>query len=845
MFTIDNNQVKINCKILGGTELIHMKDVKNHLKEATGGDVSTETMHETLTNLFNLTGGAEMVEKELVMSAYNQAGGEEADLVTSEDIDIDNLVGGEQAGGFAGPGATDPRSDSGAQVENVTPAPAAGVRGHLGALIEASGATPAAGGGAANNYLLSNATDLNSVKNYLKATHMTVVNSKVNFNSVSGTGKAKDERIQDFVNSLAKALEENDEATLKDKLIDLYYVNGTNDENRDFLKLLAAQDIDVGANFAGGASGTNFTDTDDADNNDKDAMHAFFKLLFKWDTEDECGKICLVLVALKMFSNMLKPATPIGGIATGAEDKFYMPDSVRKAIAKMLRKHGMVNNTGGAGWDLKKVVEFIKDTRSILKGGASDTFEGPISYSIGGAVGEDLSLTDFLIRSLTHLWSRDYLDNLKIKDALLEAIESGELGSPSEGWGPDDLVPPEDATRELNNWKRVNGRLQHQKDGKNTSLMEHFDSNKGSKGTIGRSSRNMKDANNRPNLNERFDVGCWTLGHSAYDNQACMAQITDGSLWEVDKDTIFNEISPLVAFSIVKSLGFKGVQDTVTGKMKVQSVSSWWSNTCDKTQKAMLCYDQWATTADLKTGTQTAMQTKPSLLKYFKNHKFVSHVVAYINANPDIINVSKETPAMNVDQLTQIPYAKGLSYNTKLEDISGDLRFGLDNYSRSLYSSLDRFGSVFGVGPMFIGGSQGVDLSGGALAAIASPPRFAIKLRAVFESYVKRLAQYKKKLTSETKRQIDELIDNLEAKEKQLRGILQHFRAYSLLVRSENDKAAEYISADKMKEALQQFGAKYGKYRRRVIAAGDILNALNVASMDNSGANLPPALLEK
>mgnify|MGYP005699625995 CR=1 FL=1 len=47
-----------------------------------------------------------------------------------------------------------------------------------------------------------------------------------------------------------------------------------------------------------------------------------------------------------------------------------------------------------------------------------------------------------------------------------------------------------------------------------------------------------------------------------------------------------------------------------------------------------------------------------------------------------------------------------------------------------------------------------------------------------------------------------------------------------------------------MKSALQEFGAKYGKYRRRVIATGDILNALNVAAMDNSGVNLPNALLE-
>ena len=782
MFTIDNNQVKINCKILGGTELIHMKDVKNHLKEATGGDVSTETMHETLTNLFNLTGGAEMVEKELVMSAYNQAGGDdtEMDMITSEDIDIDNLVGGEQTGGsFAASAQT--RASMTGTIPRPTPVSAA-------------------------------------------------ADTLFTFSSAN---------VTDFVAKLALAFKKTGDDALSNKVDELFY-GANSDANKKFLELLVAQNPNITTSVAGVSS--------DASTKDKDAVHSFFNLLYNMGAEDDTGKVCLVLVALKQFSNMLTDVkvkvTPSG---PQDSDATYMPKSVKDSLAGMLKAHGIIT---ASEWDLEKLVKFLKNTHDVLKGGAVDTEEIiPITYSIGGAApaGTVLTLTDFLIRSLTHLWSRDYLNGLAIKNALLEAIESGELGSPgAESWGPDDLVEPEEITSELNNWTRKNGRLQYSKDGsKPVLLMEHFDKDKSKAGLIGRTNDNMRDANDKVNLEKRFDVGCWTLGHSAYENQACMAQITGDNLWQVDKVKVFNEISPLVAFSIVKSLGFKGVQDTVTGKMKVQSVASWWSNTCDKRQRAMLAYPDWEkTTQDLDAHIRSAMNLKPTLLRHFKNADFLKRVVGYINANPDIINVTKET-TNNVDPLTNLPYAKGLSYNTKLEDISGDLRFGLDNYSRSLYSSLDRFGSVFGVGPMFVGGGQRVDLSGGALAAIASPPRFAKKLRAVFESYVRRLASYKKKLTSETKRQIDELIDNLEAKEKQLRGILQHFRAYSLLVRSENDRAHEYISVDKMKEALEQFGAKYGKYRRRVIAAGDILNALNVASMDNSGANLPPALLEK
>jgi hypothetical protein len=446
--------------------------------------------------------------------------------------------------------------------------------------------------------------------------------------------------------------------------------------------------------------------------------------------------------------------------------------------------------------------------------------------------------------ALSHLFGVGYTNGLKLEDKYLDLVETNELGSTSDSWLAEDLVPEETATKIMNNWIRENGKLQYTKDGGKTtiSLKEHFIGQREKAATIGRKTGNLKDANNPTKLiQERFDAGCWQHGKPAYDNVACMAQITNTDLWSVSKEDVF-KISPYVAFSVVKSLGFKGILDTTTGLMKVQDVSAWW-NSLDDFKKKALVYKHWKTPKSL-TDHEAAIAKEgvPNRLSHFGNKAFLEHVVGYMNANPDIINVQKESKLNNVDVHTGRPLQLQMAYNTKLADISSDLRFNLDNYSSSLLASLDRYGTVVGVAPMFMTGGQRVDMSGGSV--IASPPRFANKLRSIYKAYVNRLASYKKKLTPETDKSITDLIDKLEEKEVQLRKILQHFRAYQIVVTTSGDKTPEYISVDKMKSALQEFGAKYGKYRRRVIATGDILNALNVAAMDNSGVNLPNALLE-
>lgn len=86
MFTIDNNQVIINCKLLGGSDDIHMKNVRNHINKLVGGNVTKDVLHKTLTNIYNMTGGAEVVSKKIVEKALNQIGGASVNDPAKQDV---------------------------------------------------------------------------------------------------------------------------------------------------------------------------------------------------------------------------------------------------------------------------------------------------------------------------------------------------------------------------------------------------------------------------------------------------------------------------------------------------------------------------------------------------------------------------------------------------------------------------------------------------------------------------------------------------------------------------------------------------------------------------------------
>merc|ERR1712070_413332 len=86
------------------------------------------------------------------------------------------------------------------------------------------------------------------------------------------------------------------------------------------------------------------------------------------------------------------------------------------------------------------------------------------------------------------------------------------------------------------------------------SLMGFCDRKKKDSKLIGRISENISESNSNKELSKRFNVGCWTIGYSVYDDISAIRQITNKDIWIQEKQEIYKHISPVVAFSIVKSL---------------------------------------------------------------------------------------------------------------------------------------------------------------------------------------------------------------------------------------------------------------------------------------------------
>ena len=164
------------------------------------------------------------------------------------------------------------------------------------------------------------------------------------------------------------------------------------------------------------------------------------------------------------------------------------------------------------------------------------------------------------------------------------------------------------------------------------SLSGNFDRKKNDSKLIGKISENVSELISNKEL--LLKIGCWLYGVSVYDDINAIRQITNKDIWIQEKQEIYNHISPLVAFSIVKSLGFKGVLCEETEIIKVQSVESWWSNLSDE-NKRLFTID-WE-----RIPIEIPLENVIKLIKIniqickehlnirkFKNVNFIKHIVA-------------------------------------------------------------------------------------------------------------------------------------------------------------------------------------------------------------------------
>ena len=567
------------------------------------------------------------------------------------------------------------------------------------------------------------------------------------------------------------------------------------------------------------------------------------KVFNKNNAKNNCDLIHMQYSLVKFINSYTNLNSP-----EGLDRETIVPIQEKNDLIEYLKSKNIMSATNDI--NLSVLLKVMANVSQL--GGTQQNQNIPITYTLeGGAVSDH---EGYMLKVLSYLWTNKSNDKSILSESVTEnflnMLEDG-TSDDVDSWGPDDVVPLSSTqkTELVNEWKRVNGHLQYMcpKTGKTCSLMEHYNNNKEKGSTFGRIVGLSKSLGSS-DIKDRFDMKCWAKGSSAYASGPCMAQITNPNLWMTNKQEIFDNISPLTAFSIVKSLGFKGVESN--GQMMVQDINAWWGQRSDS-EKKFLVYTGWggedSKKADFEVNKMAASSiSTPRSISEFKNYKFLEHVVAYINANPDIVNKSSTNVVNGNDSQTGIPIQKSMSYNQKLEDISSDFRFTFDNYSRRLYNDLDLLGRSFGIQSSailttpFYGGNDS-PLTGGGVGLI-SAPLFSKKLKGIYHSYVRRLESYKKRLTPETNKKILALIEDIESKEKQIKQLLQHLRAYSLLVVNQDDREPEVISAEKVKSALSHFSNKYNKYRRRSIAAADIMNALNLAYVDNADGNILPTI---
>ena len=415
-------------------------------------------------------------------------------------------------------------------------------------------------------------------------------------------------------------------------------------------------------------------------------------------------------------------------------------------------------------------------------------------------------------------------------------------------------VIPESMGKYENKWKRdPEGHLEirligsEYKDGvKVVKLSEYFSMKSGQE------SKALVEHSNYPH----FNTSCWMSGNNAFNNEECLKQIVDMNLWKHDQ-SIINQMTPLVAYSIVKSLQFKGIKDTERELIRVQTADDWWDSLEEEHKKILNI--QFSNKINPVTGTSTAdtwsaLYARRNSMVTTKNMpliKFLNNIVSFINSNPEILNTTPIISEINLDPRTGVykvgfaPHNKRL-VNQPLFKIREHINLAT-NFVGVRMSGL--VNSVIpGVKPNvflpgYVGGSEDDDddedvdleLEGGVGHEIPNLPHFHDQLKALYDSLVMRLAASNKKLSSTTEKSIMDVFNNFKQKEIEVRNIIRHFEAYVKQINSSQDKTPEPLTKSNLKTAYEKFGSHMNKYRRRAISLTDILSAVSTAADDNDG----------
>ena len=370
-------------------------------------------------------------------------------------------------------------------------------------------------------------------------------------------------------------------------------------------------------------------------------------------------------------------------------------------------------------------------------------------------------------------------------------------------WKPEDTVP---AINDIT--KRVNGKLEVKVGNNYVSLNDYFSS-----ATNGGLTQAQLDGRANATNWTGKQAECFAAGASMWKEdgsvvrQECVDAINDPGLWKVTAQEVA-KMHPKSVFDILKSLGFKGVPS----------------------QKGVRCqsYNSWV--ASLKQNQKNALTFNGN---QFVNAEFVKNLVAYMNANPAILNKGD----LGVESKADKYGVKAATWNKRVDHSFDDLRYNIN----SAYDTI-RF-RIHGLTGAFPAGFM--TFTGGAVAPaylfptrsnnrVENLPKFSVQLRTIYKSLESRLKSNNKTLGESTKNDIENIFKSLERHEESAVLLISQLEKYYLTTRG--DRGHAVVSNAAMAKALENFEKNMHKLRKRAINVVDIQTVLNTAVRDAESA---------
>ena len=288
-------------------------------------------------------------------------------------------------------------------------------------------------------------------------------------------------------------------------------------------------------------------------------------------------------------------------------------------------------------------------------------------------------------------------------------------------------------------------------------------------------------------------------------NQTCLDYIKDKNNWKVGVEDI-KKVHPVVAFNLLKSLGFQGIRSTSNGLTKVQSYSSWYN--------------------DLHKDSKKALQNSSGKID---NDQLIKNIIAFVNANPSILNMGDIPESAGPDKYGVMPALFNESFDRERKLVQDKMTlvrarlFGLTG---------DRIFELAQSG----GGYQFPSRN---FNKIENFPIFSKQLRTIYTNLQSRLKSYQKTLGDVTKEKIERIFSNLEKHENEAKELIRRLEYYYIDVKANNNKVNEILTDEALDTAKKNLNKNLNKIAGRSTSLLDIEQVINSAVMDAKSFSLP------